>query len=209
MIARFVAPDAEITLRSPPPLDVPLAVERTEHDGVEVYHGETLVAQGRTIDLRLDVPAPPSLEEAEAARARYAGLDDHAFPHCFVCGTDRAPGDGLRIWAGRVVGRDVWASPWRPDDSVPTVDGILEQEIIWSAMDCPGAWAVERATQAQPVVLGRMSARLERPAHNDLTYIAMGWAIGEDGRKLYSGTALFDDRGCRYGFALQTWIVIG
>jgi hypothetical protein len=53
-----------------------------------------------------------------------------------------------------------------------------------------------------------MSARVERPARSDITYIAMGWPIGEEGRKLYSGTALFDDRGRRYGFALQTWIVV-
>lgn len=209
MVARFIDGDAEVTLRSPPPLEVPLSVERTEGGGVEVYHGEVLVAEGRPVGLDLEVPAPPSLAEAEAARDRYTGWRRHAFPHCFVCGTDRDPGDGMRIWAGKVEGRDLWASPWQPDSRLPAADGFLESEIVWSALDCPGAWAVERAQQERPVVLGRMAARLERPVSVAGRYITCGWPIGVDGRKLFSGTGLFDTAGNRHGIALQTWIVLG
>jgi hypothetical protein len=53
-----------------------------------------------------------------------------------------------------------------------------------------------------------MAAKLERQARADARYVAVGWPIGEDGRKLFSGTALFDEQGTRYGFALQTWIVM-
>jgi hypothetical protein len=207
MVARFVDGPAEITLRKPPPLDVPLGVEPTD-DGVEVLHGDDLVAEGRPATApSLEIPEPVSLAEAEAARTRYAGYERHAFPTCFVCGTDRA-GDGLMIHAGKVKGRDVWAAPFHPDDSLPAEGGMLAPEIVWSALDCPGAWAVERAAQDRPVVLGRMTAVLDRPAPIDGAYIAAGWPIGADGRKLFSGTVLFGAEGTRYGWASQTWIVL-
>lgn len=208
MVAGFIDGDAEITLRSPPPLEVPLQVERRADGGVEVGHDERMVAEGRPVEFSLDAPDPPTAAEAEEARGRYAGLTRHAFPACFVCGIDRDPGDGLRIWAGKVRGRNVWASPWRPDDSLPATGRILAPEIVWSALDCPGAWALERAMQDRPVVLGRMAAKLERAAPVDLDYVAVGWPIAEEGRKLLSATALFDEGGTRYGVARQTWIVL-
>ena len=48
--------------------------------------------------LALDVPVPPTLTEAEVARDRFSGSDKHPVPACFVCGTMREEGDGLRIF---------------------------------------------------------------------------------------------------------------
>ncbi len=206
MVARFVPGDAEVTLRKPPPLEVDLEVREVD-GGVDVYAGGDLIAEGRTTTIDLEVPTPPTIEEAGRARLGYTGYRAHAFPTCFVCGTDRAA-DGLMIHAGRVENRQVWAAPFTPDPSLPATEGILEPEMVWSALDCPGAWAVERATKDRAVVLGRMAARLERDAPTDRTYVAMGWPIGIDGRKLYSGTALFDGDGVRHGLATQTWIVL-
>ncbi|MCB2224724.1 MAG: hypothetical protein KQH83_11205 [Actinobacteria bacterium] len=206
MVARFVPGHAEVTLRTPPPLDVPLEVRAVE-GGVDVLHDGRLVAEGRAALPAADVPGPATMAEAEAARARYAGYERHAFPTCFVCGTDRA-GDGLMIHAGPVEGREVWASPFRPDPTVPAEGGVLAPEIVWSALDCPGAWAVERAVKDRPVVLGRMAAVLERPAPDDGEYVAMGWPIGVEGRKLFSGTVLYGADGTRHGWATQTWIVL-
>ena len=55
----------------------------------------------------------------------------------------------------------------------------------------------------------RQARHRDRAAPNDLAYLAVGWSIGQDGRKLFSGTALFDETGRRYGYARQTWIVLG
>jgi hypothetical protein len=207
MVAGFVDGIAEVTLREPPPLDCMLDV-RMVRGGVDVYDGGTLIAEGRSIEWEpLDVPDPPTVEEAAAARERYAGYHRHAFPHCFVCGTDRA--DGMQIHAGRVDGREVWASPFRPDPSLPGGSGMLAPEIVWSALDCPGAWAVERAEQDRPVVLGRMAADVESRVPSTGEYVAIGWPLGEEGRKLFSGTALFDAAGVLHGSARQTWIVLG
>ena len=194
-----------MTLRAPPPLDRPLAVR--DHGGqVSVYDGDTLIAQARPAAWDLEIPEPPSLSEAEAAAEQYAGLRVHAFPECFVCGTDRP--DGLHVFSGPVAGRDLVASPWVPDETLPNSAGVLAPEMVWAALDCPGAWAEERQMEHTPVVLGRMAARLAAAVEVGNSYVSMGWPIGRDGRKLYAGTALFTGDGELVGYARQTWIVI-
>src|SRR5262245_62169013 len=60
----------EVTLKSPPPLDTPLTVERAQ-DLVLLRHGELLVAQGgNTDDTGFTIPERASVAEAEqSARA--------------------------------------------------------------------------------------------------------------------------------------------
>ena len=41
-------------------------------------------------------------DEAVAASATYPGFSAHPFPTCFVCGPERAEGDGLRLFPGRL-----------------------------------------------------------------------------------------------------------
>jgi hypothetical protein len=207
LVARFVGGDAEVTLRRPPPLGRPLAVSRDERR-VMAHDGPDLVAEGVPAALDLEVPEPPTRDEAEEASRGYAGFRRHAFPSCFVCGPARLPGDGLRIFPGWVPGRDLVAAPAQADDSLPAESGFLAAEIAWSFLDCPGAWAVERHLQDRPVVLGRMAARLVRPIPIGTTCVAVGWPLGRDGRKLYSGTAVFGPGGALHGCARQTWIVL-
>jgi hypothetical protein len=85
---------------------------------------------------------------------------------------------------------------------------VLATEIVWAALDCPGAWSVEREAHDRPVVLGRMAARVLRDVPAVGSYVAAGWPIGVDGRKLYSGTALYDEYGAPLATARQIWIVL-
>jgi hypothetical protein len=206
LVAGFVEGDAEVTLRRPPPLERSLEVTR-EGGRVLVHDGPDLVAEGVPVRLEIETPPPPSLAEAEDAARAYAGLERHFFPDCFVCGPGRAPGDGLRLFPGWVPGRDLVAAPVHADASLPADGGFLAPEIAWSLLDCPGAWAMEREMEETGVVLGRMAARILAPFPVGATGVAVGWPLGRDGRKLYSGTALFDARGLLHGFARQTWIV--
>jgi hypothetical protein len=206
LVAGFVDGDAEVTLRRPPPLERPLAVTR-EGERVLVHDGPDLVADSVPARLEIEVPPPPTPAEAESAARAYAGLERHFFPDCFVCGPARAPGDGLRLFPGWVAGRDLVAAPVYADASLPATGGFLPREIAWSLLDCPGAWAMEREMEETGVVLGRMAARIVAPVPVGTTGVAMGWPLGRDGRKLYSGTALFGAAGTLYGFARQTWIV--
>jgi len=204
LVAQFVGEPAEVTLRRPPPLGRPLLVER-EDQSVRVFDGGALVAEGVPTELELEVPEPVAFETAERASASYPGFASHAFPRCFVCGPRREPGDGLRIFASPVPGRDVVAAPWTPSSSLADEHGRLRREFVWAALDCPGAFAVGFAERGE-TVLGRFAARVDAVPAPGERCVVIGWPLGEDGRKLYAGTALFSEAGELYACARATWI---
>jgi hypothetical protein len=202
LLARELDGEAEVTLRRPPPLDRPLALVREERR-ICLFDGDLLVAECNAGRVELDPPAPPSFAEAEAAARRYPGFVSHAFPTCFVCGPERS--DGLRIFAGPLESREVVASPWIPAVSLGDADGRVPEELVWAALDCPGAFAVGFLERGE-TVLGRMAARIDACPQVGGRHVVVAWPLGADGRKLYAGTALFTDRGELLGIARQTWI---
>jgi len=205
VFASVIDGDARVTLRSPPPLEASFAI--VEESGVHrVLAGDTLVAEVEDAVVDLDIPAPPSVEQAAEARERYLGYRRHEFPTCFTCGTQRT--DGLSIHPGPVTGTDLVASPWRADESLPSENGYLMPEVLWAALDCPGAWAAMRETTSAPVVLGRMAAHLVAPVPLGATLVSYGWQTGAEGRKAYAGTAVAGADGTVLGFAQQTWIAL-
>jgi hypothetical protein len=205
-VAAAIGEPAEVTLRRPPPLDKPLRLEHQERRAV-LLDGDELVAEGRRAEVGLDVPAPVSFEQAEQAATRYTGFERHAFPNCFVCGPAREPGDALRIFAGAVHGRDLVAAPWVPDDSLADGDGVVRREFVWAALDCPGAFAVGFSSRGE-TVLGRLTAEVRAPVRAGEPHVVIGWPLGEDGRKLYAGTALTTAAGELCGLARATWITL-
>jgi hypothetical protein len=182
---------AEVTLRLPPPLDRELA-----WDGARLLDGDEVVAEGAREELAVEPPPRVWYEDAERASRRYPGFEAHAFPTCFVCGPDRD--DGLRIFAAPVEGTDVVAAPWIPD--------AVSSELVWAALDCPGAIAV--GWDARGVtVLGRMAAEVVELPRVGERCVVVARPLGEDGRKLFAATALYGDDGRLLGRARQTWIV--
>jgi hypothetical protein len=206
LLAAVVGEPAEVTLRRSPALDKPLHVERRGDEEAVLLDGDMLVAEARRAELDLDVPAPVSFADAEAAVARFSGFDRHAFPQCFVCGPARAHGDGLRIFAGKVSGRDLVAAPWVPDEALAGPDGLVRREVVWAALDCPGAFAVGFSSRGE-TMLGRLTGEVLAPVRTGEPYVAMGWALGQEGRKLYAGTALTTAAGELCGRAWATWIM--
>jgi hypothetical protein len=204
LVAQALGERAEVTLRRPPPLGRPLDVVRSE-SRVEVRDGNARVAEAVPASVELDVPEPPSPVDAERAAAAYPGFERHAFPTCFVCGPDRAAGDGLRIFASPVPGRDLVAAPWLPHPSLSDDGERPRREFVWAALDCPGAFAVGFAERGE-VLLGRLAATIGAVPRLGERCVVVGWRIGEDRRKLYAGTALFGETGCLYAFARATWI---
>jgi hypothetical protein len=194
-LAAFVeASEIEVTLRLPPPLDRPLAVER-DGEAVRLLDGEALVAEARPASVDVDPPEPVSLEGAERSRERHARDWTPEFSECYVCGLRD---DGLQIRVGPVAGREpLHAAPIALPESRP--------ELVWAAIDCPGAFAVGAEGRGD-IVLGRMTARVERVPEAGEQCVVTSWPLGEDGRKLFAGTALFGGDGKLVALARQTWI---
>ncbi len=212
-IAAYLDGQVTITLRRPPPLATPMAVERGGDSSVRLHHGRTLIAEATSSPggPALEMPGPVSMAEARrvAGRARYYA--DPVFPACFVCGTGRQPGDGLRIFPGPVTGRPVWAAPWTPDPSVTDAGGRVWPEVVWAALDCPsGIAAAEAAGLAQDtaILLGRMTASLAvLPAAGDQCLV-IAWPGGRDGRKLTAGSALLGPGGQVLAAARTVWLTV-
>jgi hypothetical protein len=212
LIAARLGGQAQITLRAPPPLATPMTVERGAEGSVRVRHGRTLVAEGTWLpaSLEIEVPDPVPVGEARAAGARSrlrTHPEEHPFPSCFVCGPHRQPGDGLRILVGPVTGQDLSADVWYPDESLAGPDGYLRPEFVWAALDCAGAiGAIGEAAGAPAYLLGRFSVRQTGPVKTGEPHVVAGWRLGEDGRKLLAGSALFTAAGQVAGLARATWI---
>jgi hypothetical protein len=196
-LACFVdADEVEVTLRLPPPLERPLTVRR-DADSAVLLDGHAVVAEARRGPVGVDAPAPVSLAEAEDASTRHVRAGSPEFRECFVCGI-REDGDGLGIHAGAVEDRGpLHAAAWTVAESAP--------ELVWAAIDCPGAYAIGAEGRGE-IVLGRMSARVLRVPGVGERCIVMSWPLGEDGRKLFAGTALVEEDGELLALARQTWI---
>jgi len=198
LAAAVGVPVAEVTLRRPPPLDVPLRVE-----GGEAYDGEHLVAAATEAAVAVEPPPFPGYDAARAAESGYAGLRDHPFPTCFVCGPQR--GDGLGLYPGPV-GHDVVAATWTPPADLADGDGTVRSEFVWAALDCPGAWALLQTDEA-PIVLGRLAVAIHAPVTSGRPHVVTGWRLApREGRKHYAGTAVHDAAGTLLATARATWV---
>ena len=82
--------------------------------------------------------------------------------------------------------------PWAPSSS-------------WAALDCPGAYATG-ALGRGTIVLGRLTARVERVPQAGERCVVVGWPLGSEGRKHGAGTALFGEAGGLCGVARALWI---
>jgi hypothetical protein len=211
-LATLLDGPAEVTLRRPVPLERPLLLRGG--DSVELLDDKgRLVAEARAPATPAGgrVPRPPALAEARAAAGRAAYYDAPVFPGCFVCGPDRAAGDGLRIFPGPVPGREVWAAPWSPDPSVGGANGLVPDELVWAALDCPGGIAVADAGSVpaeSAALLGRMTACLARPVRIGAPHRVVAWLLERDGRKHTAGSALFGPDDQLLAVARAVWIAV-
>jgi hypothetical protein len=196
---------AEVTLRSPPPLETPLELATTA-GGAVLRAGDAVIAEARAAPLAIDVVAPVSLDDATAAAGNFPGFAWHPFPSCFVCGPARAEGDGLRIFPGPVADRGIAAAPWTPHASLGDA-GAVRPEHVWAALDCPSYFGMQAVSPARvTALLGRLAARIHRLPRVGEPCVAAGWLLGRDGRKIHAATAIFTADGELLGASRATWI---
>src|ERR1700722_333460 len=210
-IAACAGGPVTVTLHRPPPLGTPMAFEQGDDGSLRIRHGSMLIAGATspTDSPALEVPVSAGLAEAQLPTGRARYFQDPVFPDCFVCGVNRPPGDGLRIFPGPLQGEALWGAPWTPDSTVAGSDGRVRPEVAWAALDCPsGIAAAEHARLGQDtsIVLGRMTASHARlPEPGDQCRV-IAWPTGRDGRKLTAGSALLGPGGEVLAAARAVWV---
>ena len=188
-VAAFVDGLAEVSLRSPVPLDTPLDVVRARDGSVTVMDGETLVAEAhRVAEIDIDVPAPVGPDEARVATTRDRGQAEGIFSRCFVCGRGRE--DSLEVFAGAVDGRQVLASPWTPPAWTSDASGHVRPELVWAVLDCPATFAAYMDEDSTAGVLARVSVRIDAPVVAGEEHVVIGWPVEADGRRRHAGSAV-------------------
>jgi hypothetical protein len=212
-IASYADGPVTVTLRRPPPLATPLAVERDGAGALRVHDGGTLIAEAAA-PAALPVPELPgtvSMSQARRAAGRARYFENPLFPDCFVCGISRRPGDGLRIFPGPVSDAALWAAPWTPDPSIADASGRVRPEVVWAALDCPSGIAAAEAAglgQEAAILLGRMTASLAALPAPGRECLVIAWPAGRDGRKLSAGSALLGPGGGVLAVAEAVWLAV-
>lgn len=182
---------AEVTLRAPIPVGVPLGVKSRLGGGAELLDGRRQV-------LAEAVPAEPFVAEPPyrptAAQAQ-AAWDAHPFrgldlplSDCVVCGAQRR--DGLRICFGPVPGHpELMASPFTVPAAFCGDGGVLRTPAVWGALDCP-SYPAEAVRRGRFALLGRLTADLRRPIVAGEELIAVGWTESVGNRSMRTASAL-------------------
>jgi hypothetical protein len=209
VLANFIDGPAAVRLKAPPPLDVQMSVER-DGDVVRLLRDDGIIAEARSCELEMDIPDLPDMACAMAATARFPEHFGQYFPTCFVCGTKRPGNDGMRILPGVARADGVMAAPWTPGDLWADEAGHVRPEFIWSALDCPGGFAVmgDGLADGVSVLLGEMRAAIDAPVRASDRCIVMAWSIQREGRKRFAGTALINEAGKVVARARQTWVEV-
>ncbi|TDE10914.1 hypothetical protein [Jiangella asiatica] len=200
LAGRLAGGPVSVTLRTPPPLEAPLDVV-ADGAGLRLVDRETLVAEAVSADdgdlVAVDPVGP---DEATAAASRYPGFATHPFPQCFVCGPEREPGDGLRLFPGRL-GDGRTACVW---DVTSELAG--RRELVWAALDCPGGWSAP--IEGRPMVLGRMTADIAGVPEPGEPCLVMGRFLETEGRKTWTASTVYGADGRQLGRAHATWIAL-
>ena len=217
-LARHIPGGAEITLHAPPPLDQALDVVAVNDGRWELRDGGKIVATGRRAIVELANLETASFEDAWEAARQPVDPNEHPLPTCFVCGPARAEGDGLRIFAGPLARRPshapaVLAATWTPASTLASEDGLIAPEFLWSVLDCPTGYASSydpdsHSFERTPILLGRMSARIEQRPRPGERCVITAWATGRDGRKRSAEAAVHGADGTLLAMARTTWITV-
>jgi hypothetical protein len=207
VLGTLIGDCAEVMLHLPPPLETSMRLKQADGNW-ELWDEHLLVASGRPSELELDVPSPPTYEEARAAEPGYAGHEAHHFPTCFVCGPERDEYDGLRLFTGPLDGSAVVASHWLPGRDVAGEFDDVKGRVVWSALDCPTYFGGRLANYSPMAVLGKLTAKMFAPVEVDKPHIVIGWPIEAEGRKWHGGSAIYTADGDLCAYARGTWVVI-
>lgn len=194
LAAALVDGPATVRLRRPPPIEVPLRVERD--DGlVRLVDDEGVVLEAR----EHVHPVTPPIGEDELERTFRRGTlpvpAEHLAPECFVCGLRP---DGLRLAPAHLPDTELWTTVWVPDETVAGPAGSVVDHVVWGALDCPAGFAVNRAGLEEPTffpALTDLTASLAAPVPVGDPVAVVGWPDSADDRRVNGAAAIIDQDG--------------
>lgn len=201
---------SEVTLRSPPPLNTPLQAVAVG-EAIEIRDADQLVATVGTTTVDFKPLPAPNMHMAKDAENRYPGFENHPFSGCFVCGPERAEGDGLRLFPGSLDAQAAEAGPvcchWQPSKDLGDEAGNIKPEFVWAALDCPTYFGAYSGRGMVLAVLGRQAVKLlETSLPVNEPYTIQSWLGTTDGRKSTSFGALYREGGECVALCRATWV---
>jgi len=196
----------QVRLHRPPPLDVPLTVNKQATDTAQLTNRGELVATAKRTGSDPPPFAPASLDQAELA-TQALDPNHHPFPHCFVCGPLREHRDGLRIFPGAIPHTDTFAAVWTPDQHLSSSGTQVPSEFVWAALDCAsGVPLLLSDPNSRPCVLATITVRLQASPAVAEPHIVTSKVTGIEGRKRFSQAMLSTTDGAIYAISSAIWI---
>jgi hypothetical protein len=211
LMTRLLGRPATVMLRGAVPLGTSVKIAPADAGAVSIVDPEgKVVGSAKPIDpSSLPTPlAPVSLDVARQAASASPFGRKSLHPGCFCCSLERAADKGQRAYVGQVDGAapGVCAGVWTPDAAFADADGTVGEEYVWTAMDCPGSMAWGYKIGDTIGLLGSMSGELIRRPRAGQQHVMMTWALEAEGRKHYSGVALYTGEGELLMRGHQVWI---
>ena len=187
-----------VTLRQPPPLDRELSVQPSD-TGIRLLDGAELIAEAAPAEAPPEPVPAVDFETAAEAATRFEGFENHPFPTCVGCGTERT--DGLACYAGPV---EPGVAEYVATPFVRRPEHPSDLALTWAALDCAGGWSIGLA--GRRAVLGRMSALITEVPDVGERCVVVAYCDGWDGRKSFSRSAGYGEDGRLLGVTRATWI---
>jgi hypothetical protein len=207
LVAHALGGGAEVTLRKPIPIEQAMEIH-VHGTAAELKRGDELIAEGKSARWTCTRHHRASLGEAEAAAAKSPAFKNHPFPTCFVCGPDRAPGDGLRIFPGEIQssnGAHVFAAPWVPAGEFADENGNIREHFLWAALDCPTGFAAGFPYEGK-LLTGRLGVNIDAPVRAGERCVLVSWRTAVEGRKHQAEAVLLGEDSSVRAHARATWI---
>ena len=186
----------KVELRQRVPLGQNLQVEIDPEEHVTVFDGSNLVIDASPdAVLSIEIPASDDVIDEIFARGPVPAGRDNQHPHCFGCSLERE--DGLGIATRSVGSTGIWGTTWAPDESLPSTDGFVDDEVLWAALDCPGNFAASDPAGRPPEVSGSpsleaMTVQIQEKVRVGEQLAVMGWTLEYGDSTVDCGTAIVD-----------------
>jgi hypothetical protein len=199
-----------LDLRRPIPVGRRLSIESTEPKSWTLTGEQGTLAAARVAAPEIKVPFRPSWADGMACveQRQAAERAGNTFPDCWVCGSGRPAGEGLRVMLGLMTDRPMVAAAWTPGPEAGAPGEELSTASVFAVLDCPGGWAC-RAFAGAPIaetVTAYQTSRQLRPVLAGQPYLVSGWSIGAEGRKYRTGSAITTPDGEVCALAVSLWL---